>query len=44
MSKPGELTWVHGIALDRQGNIYVGDIMGERAQKFVRPQAEPGTE
>jgi len=34
--KPGELNWVHGIALDSQGNIYVGDIMGERAQKFVR--------
>ncbi len=35
-SKPGELTWVHGIAIDAKGNIYAGDILGERAQKFVR--------
>jgi DNA-binding beta-propeller fold protein YncE len=34
--KPGELNWVHGIALDREGNIYAGDIIGQRAQKFVR--------
>jgi DNA-binding beta-propeller fold protein YncE len=34
--KPGELNWVHGIAVDRQGNIYATDIIGERAQKFVR--------
>jgi len=34
--KPGETNWVHCIALDRQGNLYVGDINGKRAQKFVR--------
>jgi len=34
--KPGELNWVHCIALDSQGNIYAGDIIGKRAQKFVR--------
>jgi len=34
--KLGELNWVHGIALDSQGNIYATDIMGRRAQKFVR--------
>ena len=34
--KPGELNWVHGIALDSQGNIYATDIIGQRAQKFVR--------
>lgn len=33
--KPGELNWVHGIALDSKGNIYVGDIIGRRIQKFV---------
>jgi sugar lactone lactonase YvrE/pimeloyl-ACP methyl ester carboxylesterase len=33
--KPGELNWVHGIALDSQANIYAVDIMGQRAQKFV---------
>ena len=34
--QPGELNWVHGIALDSKGNIYAGDIKGHRAQKFVR--------
>ncbi len=34
--KPGELNWVHAIALDSHGNIYACDIQGKRAQKFVR--------
>ena len=34
--KPGELDWVHAIAVDSQGNLYLGDIQGRRAQKFVR--------
>jgi DNA-binding beta-propeller fold protein YncE len=34
--KAGELDWVHGIAVDSQGNLYLGDIQGQRAQKFVR--------
>jgi len=34
--KPGELDWFHAVAEDSQGNLYVGDIMGKRAQKFVR--------
>lgn len=33
--KPGELNWVHAIAVDSKGNIYAGDIKGQRAQKFV---------
>lgn len=33
--KTGELDWVHGIAVDAQGNLYLGDIQGRRAQKFV---------
>jgi len=33
--KPGETVGAHCIARDSQGNIYVGDIYGERAQKFV---------
>lgn len=33
--KAGELNWVHGIALDSQGNLYLGDIQGMRAQKFM---------
>lgn len=34
--KPGQLNWVHGIAVDSRGNIYATDIIGKRAQKFVR--------
>lgn len=33
--KPGELNWVHAMALDSHGNIYAGDIRGQRAQKFT---------
>ncbi len=33
--KPGEAVGVHCIAQDGDGNLYVGDIYGERAQKFV---------
>jgi hypothetical protein len=32
--KPGELDWVHGIAIDSKSNLYLGDIQGKRAQKF----------
>lgn len=35
-STPGEVDWLHGIGVDSQGNLYVGDIMGKRAQKLVR--------
>ena len=34
--KPGEVNWLHGIAEDSRGNIYLTDIVGQRAQKFVR--------
>jgi DNA-binding beta-propeller fold protein YncE len=34
--KPGELDWVHGIAFDSEGNLYLTDIQGKRAQKFLR--------
>lgn len=34
--KPGEVNWLHAIAPDAQGNIYAGDIIGARAQKFLR--------
>src|ERR1043165_3179253 len=33
--KPGELNWVHAIALDSRGNVYLGDIIGKRVQKFI---------
>ena len=31
----GEVNWVHAIALDSKGNVYLGDIKGKRVQKFV---------
>lgn len=34
--QPGEVDWVHGIALDSNGNLYLGDIQGQRVQKFTR--------
>jgi len=34
--RSGELDWVHGLAVDRQGNVYLGDIQGRRAQRFLR--------
>lgn len=33
--QPGELNWVHSIAVDAKGNLYCGDINGKRAQKFT---------
>ena len=33
--QPGNVNWLHALAFDRAGNLYVGDIMGKRAQKFV---------
>lgn len=33
--QPGELNWLHAIALDSKGNVYLGDIIGKRLQKFV---------
>ena len=33
--KPSEVVGVHCIVQDSKGNVYVGDIYGERAQKFV---------
>ncbi len=34
--QPGECNWVHCVAFDSKGNLYAGDIIGKRAQKFVR--------
>ncbi len=39
--QPGELNWVHGLALDSKGNIYAVDIQGKRAQKFVPQDLRP---
>jgi DNA-binding beta-propeller fold protein YncE len=38
LEQPGELNWVHGVAVDSKGNLYAGDIKGKRAQKFVRKE------
>lgn len=38
LERPGEVNWVHCIAFDSQGNMYLGDIIGKRAQKFVLKQ------
>lgn len=34
--KPGDLNWLHVIALDAKGDVYAGDIIGKRVQKFAR--------
>lgn len=34
-SKPGDVDWVHCIAVDSKGRIYLGDIQGKRVQRFV---------
>lgn len=39
-TRPGEVNWLHTIALDSQGNVYLGDIMGRRVQKFA-PRIQP---
>ena len=38
--KPGELNWLHTVAVDAQGNLYLGDVHGNRAQKFIRLPAQ----
>ena len=34
--KPGEVNWLHAIAVDSHSNLFLGDIVGKRMQKFVR--------
>lgn len=33
--KPGDLNWVHSMAIAGDGTFYFGDVQGKRAQKFV---------
>jgi hypothetical protein len=33
--QPGELNWVHGLAVASDGVLYLGDVQGRRAQKFI---------
>jgi len=39
--KPGEAVGVHCIAADSKGNLYVGEIYSERAEKFVPVTTRP---
>jgi len=34
--QPGDVNWIHCLAIDSHGDLYVGDIIGKRAQKLVR--------
>ncbi len=36
---PGDVNWLHCVAQDSQGNLYLGDIIGKRIQKFVHQPA-----
>lgn len=42
--QPGEIDWIHGIAADSKGNLYLGGVADEgkshRAQKFIRQPSE----
>jgi peptidylamidoglycolate lyase len=33
--RPGDLNWVHSMAVAADGTLYFGDVQGKRAQKFV---------
>lgn len=33
---PGTLNGIHGVAADSRENLYIGDIFGQKAQKFLR--------
>ena len=36
MSGNDQVKWIHGIAVDNDGNIYLGEIRGKRVRKYVR--------
>src|SRR5262249_41195358 len=38
LERPGELNWVHCVAVDSKGDHYARGIIGKRAQKFVRKE------
>lgn len=42
LEKPGEVNWLHVIALDAKGDVYTGEIIGKRVQKFARKQPGGG--
>jgi len=47
--KPGVLNWVHAVTVDSEGNLFLGDVEGNRIQKFwlarpTRPGEMPATQ
>ena len=34
--KPGALDWVHALTFSADGSLFLGDIQGQRPQKFIR--------
>jgi hypothetical protein len=34
--KPGEVNWLHSVAIESKNNFYLGNIQGCRAQKFIK--------
>lgn len=34
--EPGSLNWVHAVAVDSRGDVYLCDIQGQRVQRMVR--------
>lgn len=36
----GPMCWYHDVAVDNEGNIYSGDILGNKVQKFIRRHFE----
>jgi hypothetical protein len=34
LHEPGQVTWLHGVGVTANGDIYLGDITGRTAQKF----------
>jgi DNA-binding beta-propeller fold protein YncE len=38
LERPGEVNWVHALAVDSRGHLYLGDIKGKKAQRFLLRQ------
>lgn len=41
--KPGEVNWIHSIAVAADGSVYFGEVQARRAQKFVPTGAAANT-
>jgi len=39
--KPGEVSWIHSIAVASDGTVYLGEVQGKRPRKFVLAGARP---